>query len=245
MSEQPQRYRAFFSYCRDDERVSGWLHGALDRYRTPRSLVNEPGRLGPVPDRLHKIFRDRSDLASGGHIDAELQDALENSERLIILCTPSAAKSFWVNHEVETFLRLGRADRIFPVIAAGEPDSGDAETECFPPALRGKSLLAADLREIKLPNGRILGDGREGGRLKLIAGLLGVPLDALVQRERRRQSMLLTLALAGAAAFAVLAVVAVLQSIAATASQAEAQRQAVEAERQAASSLAVQSAQAI
>jgi hypothetical protein len=66
-----------------------------------------------------------------------------------------------------------------PVIAAGEPDSGDPETECFPPALRGKALLAADLREIKLPTGQLIGDGREGGRLKLLAGLLGVGLDQL------------------------------------------------------------------
>ena len=48
---------------------------------------------------------------------------------------------------------------------------------------------AADLRETKLPGGRLVGDGREGGRLKLIAGLLGVPLDNLVQRERKRQRL--------------------------------------------------------
>lgn len=199
------QYRAFFSYSRADDRTANWLHRALDRYRTPKALVGGEGKLGPVPDKLHKIFRDRSDLSSGGHLVEDLQEALEASERLIILCTPNSAKSHWVNREVETFLRLGREDRIFPVIASGEPESGDPATECFPPALQGKGLLGADLREIKLPNGRLVGDGREGGRLKLIAGLLGLPLDMLAQRERRRQRQLV-MAFAGAAVlFAVLA----------------------------------------
>lgn len=184
-------YRAFFSYARADDKVANWLHGQLDRYRTPKSLVGTRGALGVVPAKLHPIFRDRTDLQAGGHIDQSLQDALENSESLIVLCTPTSAKSHWVNHECETFLKLGRSNRIFPVVAAGAPDSGDPETECLPPALRGKSLLAADFREVRLSNGQLIGDGREGGRLKLIAGLLGVPLDALVLRERKRRRLMM------------------------------------------------------
>lgn len=180
-------YRAFFSYARADDKVANWLHRQLDTYRTPKALVGGESVLGLVPTKLHPIFRDRTDLQAGGHIDQSLQKALEDSDTLVVLCTPTSAKSIWVNHECETFLKLGRGDRIFPVIAGGEPDSADPETECFPPALRGKGLLAADLRDFKKPGGQLVGDGREGGRLKLIAGLLGVPLDALAQRERRRQ----------------------------------------------------------
>jgi len=203
------RYRSFFSYARADDRTANWLHRQLDGYRTPKTLVGVEGEFGPAPAKLHPIFRDRTDLESGGHVDRALQSALENSETLIVLCTPTSAKSRWVNHECETFLKLGREAAIFPVIAAGEPESGDPETECFPPALRGKGLLAADLREIRLPNGQLVGDGREGGRLKLIAGLLGVPLDRLVQRERNRQRQAVA-GLAGASfAFAALAVAAV------------------------------------
>jgi hypothetical protein len=208
-------YRAFFSYARADDRIANWLHRQLDAYRTPRALVGAEGALGAVPAKLHPIFRDRTDLQAGGHIDASLQQALEDSETLIVLCTPSSAKSHWVNHECETFLRLGREGHIFPVIAAGVPDSGDPETECFPPALQGRGLFAADLREIRLPSGQLVGDGREGGRLKLIAGVLGLPLDKLVRRERRRQRQ--TMAMLGAAAlvFAGVAVLAGLQTLAA------------------------------
>lgn len=204
------RYRAFFSYARADDRIASWLHRQLDGYRTPKPLVGTGGELGPVPAKLHPIFRDRTDLESGGHVDAALQQALEDSETLIVMCTPTSAKSHWVNHEVETFLNLGREAAIFPVIAGGVPDSGDPETECFPPALRGKGLLAADLREIKLPTGQLIGDGREGGRLKLIAGLLGVKLDALVQRERRRQRGQLAIFTALTLVFASLAIAALI-----------------------------------
>lgn len=215
-------YRAFFSYARADDRIANWLHRQLDGYRTPKALVGAGGALGPVPPKLHPIFRDRTDLQAGGHIDASLQQALEESETLIVLCTPASAKSHWVNHECETFLRLGREGHIFPVIAAGEPDSGDPETECFPPSLRGKGVFAADLREIRLPSGQLVGDGKEGARLKLIAGLLGLPLDKLVQRERRRQRQTMAVLSAAALVFAGVALLAGMQTLAANRQRAEA-----------------------
>lgn len=207
------QYRAFFSYARADDKLANWLHRQLDGYRTPKALIGQDGAMGPVPAKLHPIFRDRTDLDARGHIDQRLQEALEDSECLVVLCTPTSAKSHWVNHECETFLKLGREDRIFPVIGAGEPNSGDPKTECFPPALRGKGLLAADLREIKKPSGQLIGDGRDDGRLKLIAGLLGVPLDQLVQRERRRQRLLVGALGAAALVFAGVAATAVVQTI--------------------------------
>jgi hypothetical protein len=228
------RYRAFFSYARADDRIANWLHRQLDSYRTPKALVGSKGDLGPVPAKLHPIFRDRTDLEAGGHVDNALQAALEDSETLLVLCTPTSAKSHWVNHEVETFLKLGREERIFPVIAAGEPDSSDPETECFPPALRGKGLLAADLREIRRPNGHLIGDGKDAGRLKLIAGLLGVSLDQLVRRERRRQRRTIALLASAAAAFALLAATAGVLGWFAQAKQIEAEIRKIEAEESAA-----------
>lgn len=202
------RYRAFFSYARADDKLANWLHQQLDGYRTPKAMIAQDGALGPVPAKLFPIYRDRTDQDARGHLDQRLQEALEGSECLVVLCTPTSAKSQWVNHECEAFLRLGREDRIFPVIGAGEPNSGHPETECYPPALRGKGLLAADLREVRLPTGQLVGDGREGARLKLIAGLLGVPLDTLTQRERRRQRTI-TAALAAASLVLASLVVAV------------------------------------
>ncbi len=186
-AENTSRYKAFISYARADDRIAAWLHGRLERFVTPPDLRSLSGLHGPVPASLRTIFRDRTDLSGGGALNDKLTQALQDSQFLIVLCSPAAAQSFYVNQEVETFLALGRRDHVFPVVTSGAPDSGDPATECFPPALRGLGLLAADLRDIRLKTGQLIGDGREDGCLKLIAGILGVELDVIRRRERQAQ----------------------------------------------------------
>ncbi len=209
------RYRAFISYSHRDARVAGWLHRSLESYRVPKLLRGSVGEFGTVPDRLQPIFRDREELASAGALGGRLQQALADSEALLVICSPDAACSRWVNEEILAFKRLGRSDRIYCLIVAGEPNAGDA-SECFPPALRYEiepdgqlgqrpaEPIAADIRPGM--------DGKVLVRLKLLAGLLGINLDQLRKREaqRRRRRMLaiivasltgmtIALALAGAA----------------------------------------------
>jgi hypothetical protein len=179
-------YRAFFSYSRADDAVADWLWGYLDKYRVPAGLMISPQAADFCSESLHPIFRDRFDLSAGGSLSTRLQSALERSDNLIVLCTPHSANSSWVDHEVRTFLSTGKETKIFPIIAAGEPDSADPASECLPAALRGRGLLAADLRE-GAHQGRRVGDGREFGALKIIAGMLGVDFDQLIGREHRRQ----------------------------------------------------------
>lgn len=151
---------------------------------------------GPLPERLTPIFRDREDLSSAGQLAPQIEQALAESEALVVVCSPEAARSPFVESEVLAFKRSGRSQRIYAFIVDGEPNSGD-ERECFPNALRfelgadgGLSTdpanpLAADARPGK--------DGKNLARLKLLAGLFGLPLDTLRQREtqRRHKRMLL------------------------------------------------------
>ena len=186
----PRRYRAFISYSHSDARVAAWLHRSLEGYRVPKRLRGSAGEFGPLPDRLGTIFRDREELASASDLGASVQDALADSDALIVVCSPDAASSRWVNEEVLAFKRLGRSDRIYCLIASGEPHAGDAR-ECFPQALRFEietdgqlgqrpaEPIAADIRAGK--------DGRALALLKLIAGLLGTDLDKLRQREAQRR----------------------------------------------------------
>jgi hypothetical protein len=205
-----RKHRAFFSYARADATLANWLWRALDRYRTPKSLVGQRGAFGVVAAKLHPIFRDKEDLSGGGALPDRLREALHDSDALIVLCTPTSATRPWVNEEVLEFQRLGRGDRVFPVIASTGPDDGERPIDDYlPPALKGSTLLAADLREIRKRAGRIVGDGREGGKLKLIAGLLGLPLDALARRERARQRLATGLYAGATTLFALLAVLAV------------------------------------
>ena len=103
-------------------------------------------------------------------------------------------------------------------VVAGEPFAsempGREDEECFPPALRFKydrrghrtakkaEPLAADFRDG--------GEGRRLALLKLVAGMLGVGLDELVQRETvRRHRQLAFVAAASLAGMAVTSTLAV------------------------------------
>jgi tetratricopeptide (TPR) repeat protein len=180
------RYRAFISYSHADAATAAWLHRKLEAWRVPARMRAENPAL---PDKLAPVFRDREELGSAGELGPQIQHALDESEALIVLCSPEGARSRWVDTEVHSFRASGRGERVFALIVAGEPHSGD-ERECFPASLRESEPLAADLRPGK--------DGKELALLKLIAGLLGVPLDTLRQREarRRHQRMLAVTSLA-------------------------------------------------
>lgn len=190
------RYRAFISYSHRDSLWADWLHKGLERYRPPRQLIGTVTDRGPVPKRLSPIFRDRDELPSATDLGALINAALSGSAAQIVICSPRAAQSKWVNEEILAFKRLAREDRIFCLIVDGEPNATDMpgrETEeCFPPALRYRigsdgeltttrtEPIAADARPGK--------DGKNNAKLKLVAGLLGVGFDSLRRREQQRRN---------------------------------------------------------
>jgi tetratricopeptide (TPR) repeat protein len=208
-------YVAFISYSHKDAVIGRWLHRRLEGYRLPRRLAGTEGEDGEVPARLTPIFRDRDELPAAGDLSEKVRAALALSRNLIVVCSPHSAASPWVAKEIATFRQLHPDRPIFSAIIEGEPD------QCFAPALRegGAEPLAADLRKE--------GDGRRLGLLKLVAGLAGIGLDALVQRDAarriRRVTYLTTAAIAAMLVMALLTVVAL-------SARAEAQRQRAAAE---------------
>src|SRR5688572_4994136 len=116
----PFRYRAFISYTHADELWAKWLHQALESYKVPKRLVGRDTPFGPVPQRLTPIFRDRDELATATSLGETLTIALKESACLLIICSRKAARSPWVNEEIKTFKRLGKAHRIFALIVDGE-----------------------------------------------------------------------------------------------------------------------------
>jgi len=190
-----QRYMAFLSYSHDDAAIADWLHEALEEFHVPSRLVGKLTEHGPVPKRLAPIFRDRHELAAAHDLGEEIEEAIAGSRFLIVLCSPDAARSHWINEEIACFKRLHREDRILAAIISGEPFAsempGREAEECFPPSLRvhfdrrGRPTgqraepVAADLREE--------GDGRQMSLLKIAAGMMGVGLDDLAQREAQRR----------------------------------------------------------
>jgi len=232
---QVPKYWAFLSYSHHDKAVAKRLQRQLETYRLPRRLVGRETSEGPVPARVLPIFRDRDELHAGADLKSSVRDALSRSRWLIVVCTPDAARSPWVNREIIEFKKLRGERHVLALIVRGEPFASDMPgreaEECFPPALRraltaegaaeGEPLepIAADMRKH--------GDGPQRAMLKLLAGMVGVSFDDLVRRDLQRRMRLLTvvagLSVLGVMGFGVLAVMAVK-------ARNEAQHQRVQAE---------------
>lgn len=188
------KYWAFISYSHVDRKWGDWLHRALETYRPPRALIGKPGRDGPVRRKNPPIFRDREELPSSASLSDNINGALRESRYLIVICSPHAAVSRWVNEEVIYFKSLGREDRVLCLIVQGEPNATDkpasGKLECFPPAIRFKVTpqgeLTNDRTEPIAADARKEGDGKRNAKLKLAAGLLGVNYNDLKQREKWR-----------------------------------------------------------
>jgi tetratricopeptide (TPR) repeat protein len=212
-----QSYRAFISYSHRDDAIARTLHKRLETYRLPKHLIGSETPRGPLPKQLTPIFRDLDELSAADDLSAEIKAALARSEVLIILASPAAKASKWVNLEIETFRALhGNSRPVLVALIEGEP------ADAFPPALTagGHEPVAADFRK-SAPGGKRL------ALLKLVAGITAAPLDALVQRDAQRQYRRV-MAITGGALTAVLVMALLL--VVALRSQAEAQRQRQEAE---------------
>ncbi len=224
------KYSAFISYNHRDRKWAIWLHRALERYSIPPRLRGRESPFGPLGKRLPPVFRDRDELASGSDLAAAVQQGLEDAAFLVVVCSPNGARSRWVNEEIRAFIAMGRRDRIRLIIVGGEPMSDDPELSAMPPAIRegvDSEPLAADARPGQ--------DGKQGAKLKLLAGLLDVPYDELRQREAaRRQKRLAIIAAASSVGFIVttgLAIAAVIARSQAEEARIIAEQRTMTAER--------------
>ena len=174
---QEKEYFAFISYQRKDEDWADRLRKKLEHYRLPSSVRKQNAAL---PKEIRPIFRDALELA-GGVLAKEIETALQQSKFLIVICSPNSAISPWVNKEIQTFIKLGREDKLIPFIIDGTPFSDNEETECFPPALRSlkgeKELLGININEL----------GRDAASIKVVARMFGLKFDTLWQRYEREK----------------------------------------------------------
>lgn len=174
--EQPKEYYAFISYKREDEKWAKWLQQKLESYKLP-SIIRKERK--DVPKYIRPIFRDSTDL-TGGLLADKLHDELSLSKYLIVVCSPNATKSEWINREIQTFIDECGVANIIPFIVGGTPHAINVNDECFPKAIlkfpNDKELLGISIKEV----------GKEKAFIRLVAYLLDLKFDILWQRHRRR-----------------------------------------------------------
>lgn len=194
------KYTAFISYrhLEPDCVVAENLHKMLETYTIPKNLQKVLGR-----KKIGKVFRDKEELPLTDSLDDQLQGALDQSEYLIVICSPRLEESEWCKKEIETFVEKRGKKNVLLVLADGEPDIS------FPKIIYDKTTepLAADARGLTTKE-QIKKLKTE--RLRLLAPILGVGYDDLKQRERERKikkrMTVISVAAAIAFCFAALAV---------------------------------------
>ena len=181
MEGRQYKYYAFISYNSKDTEWGKRLQRKLEHYRMPATLCSEYG-LERTP--IKPVFFAPTDIQPGG-LTEELQERLKSSRNLIVICSPNSAKSDWVGKEIKFFHQLGRTKQIHFFIVAGQPHSGNPNTECFNPIVNILGLpeiLGANIHE-KVYHWPWM--NKERAYVQLISKLLRVEFDAIWQRHKR------------------------------------------------------------
>ena len=228
------RHDAFISYSRRDSAFAAALERRLEKFRAPRDLPVRQGHLD--------IFRDEQDFTGGEYFSA-LNRHLEASSTLIVLCSPNARASTFVNDEIRRFAEAKGAERIIPILVAAVPNNeATAEREhdkAFPDALCEvlEMPLAANYLGFDVSRDRFDRGAYTDAWFTLLANIYGVSRSEIERRERRRRARLVRSVVGVTATIVTLLVAALIVTLI---SRAEAVRQAIDARRQTATRLAVQ-----
>ena len=201
------RYDAFISYRHTelDKFAAENLHRQMEAFRLPGKLSGRAeGRTS-----ITRVFRDRDELPLTNCLEDNIMEALQESEYLVVICSPRLRESLWCRKEIETFIRMHGRRNVFAVLIEGEPEESfpeellyEEETVQNPDGTTGivrRQLepLAADIR------GRTKRDmlkALKTEKLRLLAPMFSLNYDDLRQRHReRRMKRILTASLMAAA----------------------------------------------
>ena len=177
-----------------------WFQHEMENYHLPTTLN---GRTD-LPTEFRPVFRDYDELKAG-NLPKQIYDALASSSYLVVICSPHAAQSEWVNKEITDFIAIGKdkgidnSQNIFPFIVEGKPHAEKESDECYP-----RSLLDI-AKKHDILGGDVIKEGNDHAFVKVLAAMMpNVAFDELWNRyekdraekervERERKNNLLRL----------------------------------------------------
>lgn len=220
------KYNAFLSYSHAaDNALAPALQSALHRFARPWNRM-----------RALRVFRDKTSLAASPELWPGIVAALADAEYFLLLASPAAAASRWVQREIEWWLDNRSAQKMLILLTEGElvwdEAAGDFDwqrTDALPPLLRGRLAtepLWVDLRWAK--SGASL-DLRNGAFrlavLDIAAPLHGRSKDELDGEDVRQFARTRRLVAAAVTTLALLTLTAITAAIFAMRQRDEALRQ--------------------
>ena len=174
----------FISYSRKDKGFATRLVKALLNYVPPKEMN--------LPQRHLEVFLDAEDF-TGSEYYQSLDRHLADSAKLILLCSPAARGSQYVNDEIRRFARMKGAEHIIPLMVAGLPnnEAGPAQADqmAFPEALCELMAmpLAADYRSADEASPRVDRGRFEASWYTTLANIYGISRAEIEQRDRKRR----------------------------------------------------------
>jgi WD40 repeat protein len=174
------RYQAFVSYSHDaDGRLAASLQSSLSRFAKPWYRL-----------RTMRIFQDKTSLSANPALWDSIEQALKQSEYLLLLACPSSAKSRWVQQEVQWWLRNRSVEKLVIGLTGGvilwDNQAGDfdwGKTTAIPSCLKGAfsaEPLYADFRAANGAGKYVDSDpAYRGALLDVASPLMGRPKDDL------------------------------------------------------------------
>lgn len=165
-NKKKYKYDAFISYrhIEPDLTIAKILHDMIEKFNIPKHLRTVSNKESSIDDKhVFRVFRDREELSTRD-LSTMIEEAIADSENLIVICSKRTSLSPWCRKEVQLFKKIHGANNIIPVLIEGEPDesfidelknlkatfinSENVEEE------KNIELLAADIRpdEVKSPS---------------------------------------------------------------------------------------------
>jgi hypothetical protein len=202
-------YDGFVSYSHAaDDLLAPRLQSGLQRFAKPW-----------WKRRALRIFRDESSLSANPHLWSSITKALDSSGWLVLLLSPNAAESVWVNQEIEYWKEHRDPSRILPVLTDGRLEwaDGDVSGTAVPEQLRGsfsEEPRWVDMRFAREETDLDLKDPRFADAVADIASALrDVPKDELASEEVKQHRRTVRTAWGAVALVGLLAVAAILFAI--------------------------------
>lgn len=165
-NKKKYKYDAFISYrhIEPDLTIAKILHDMIEKFNIPKHLRTVSNKESSIDDKhVFRVFRDREELSTRD-LSTMIEEAIADSENLIVICSKRTSLSPWCRKEVQLFKKIHGVNNIIPVLIEGEPDesfidelknlkatfinSENVEEE------KNIELLAADIRpdEVKSPS---------------------------------------------------------------------------------------------
>ena len=177
------RYDLFFSYRHKplDSEITRRMFERVESFRMPAALRREGCR------EVTRAFRDTEELSVSRVLTETIDDALRASRCLVVVCSADTPSSEWVDREIAVFIECGRADRIYPLLITGDPETS------FPPSLRKVPDIGSRIMDARAEDGsrRGIASAADGAILKAIAAAAGCGEEELRREDalRSRKSL--------------------------------------------------------